>query len=119
MAGPPPAAELPAPATQPVRIIFADSAKEARWKPGDGNLLEVAEARGLEPAFGCRGGSCGDCRARVLEGGVTYASPPSFAVPAGGGPICFAGAGVGRAAGRGRVLVSVGGRAITKKKNTT
>ncbi len=90
MAGAAPAAELPAPATQPVRIIFADSAKEARWKPGDGNLLEVAEARGLEPAFGCRGGSCGDCRARVLEGGVTYASPPSFAVPAGEALICCA-----------------------------
>jgi len=90
MAGAAPAAELPAPATQPVRIIFADSAKEARWKPGDGNLLEVAEARGLDPAFGCRGGSCGDCRARVLEGGVTYASPPSFAVPAGEALICCA-----------------------------
>lgn len=90
MAGAAPAAELPAPATQPVRIIFADSAKEARWKPGDGSLLEVAEARGLEPAFGCRGGSCGDCRTRVLQGGVTYASPPSFAVPADEALICCA-----------------------------
>jgi ferredoxin-NADP reductase len=83
-------AQRPPPATQPVRIIFAESAKEARWKPGDGSLLEVAEARGLEPAFGCRGGSCGDCRARVLEGSVTYASPPSFAVPAGEALICCA-----------------------------
>ena len=86
----PAAATLPAPAAQPVRILFADSAKEARWKPGDGSLLEVAEARGLEPAFGCRGGSCGDCRARVLQGAVTYVRPPSFAVPAGEALICCA-----------------------------
>ena len=84
------AAKLAPPATQPVRILFADSAKEARWKPGAGNLLEVAEARGVQPAFGCRGGSCGDCRTRILEGRVTYASPPSFAVPEGEALICCA-----------------------------
>lgn len=81
---------MPPAATQPVRIVFAASGKEAGWKPGDGSLLEVAEARGLAPAFGCRGGSCGSCRTRVLAGAVTYAEPPAFAVPAGEALLCCA-----------------------------
>ncbi|MBB1598827.1 pyridoxamine 5'-phosphate oxidase family protein [Variovorax sp. UMC13] len=77
-------------ATQPVRLVFATSGKEARWKPGDGSLLEAAEARGLAPAFGCRGGSCGTCSTRVLQGAVSYATPPSFAVAEGAALICCA-----------------------------
>lgn len=80
---------LPA-ATQPVRLVFATSGKEARWKPGDGSLLEAAEARGLSPAFGCRGGSCGSCSTRVLQGEVSYTSAPSFAVEEGAALICCA-----------------------------
>jgi ferredoxin-NADP reductase/predicted pyridoxine 5'-phosphate oxidase superfamily flavin-nucleotide-binding protein len=84
------AVALAPPATQPVRIVFATSGKEARWKPGDGSLLEVAEARGLAPAFGCRGGSCGTCRTRVIDGDITYAEPPAFAVPDGEALLCCA-----------------------------
>ncbi|MDM0087359.1 MULTISPECIES: pyridoxamine 5'-phosphate oxidase family protein [unclassified Variovorax] len=80
---------LPA-ATQPVRLVFATSGKEARWKPGDGSLLEAAEARGLAPAFGCRGGSCGTCSTRVLQGAVSYATPPSFTVAEGAALVCCA-----------------------------
>lgn len=80
---------LPA-ATQPVRLVFASSGKEARWKPSDGSLLEVAEARGLAPAFGCRGGSCGSCSTRVLQGAVSYPTPPSFAVAEGAALVCCA-----------------------------
>jgi ferredoxin len=81
---------LPPPATASVRIVFAETDKEARWNPGDGSLLEVAEARGLAPAFGCRGGSCGTCATRVLQGAVTYAERPSFAVPPGEALLCCA-----------------------------
>ena len=81
---------LPPPATEPVRIVFTASGQEARWHPGDGSLLELAEARGLEPAFGCRGGSCGTCATRVLQGAVTYAARPSFAVPPGEALLCCA-----------------------------
>lgn len=80
---------LPA-ATQPVRLVFANSGKEARWKPGDGSLLETAEARGLSPAFGCRSGSCGSCSTRVLQGAVSYTMPPSFAAEEGTALICCA-----------------------------
>lgn len=74
------AARLPAPATAPVAVAFTASGKEARWTPDSGSLLELAESRGLQPAFSCRGGSCGSCRSRIVEGAVTYKTRPSFKV---------------------------------------
>ncbi|WP_159952983.1 pyridoxamine 5'-phosphate oxidase family protein [Rhizobium sp. 18065] len=67
-------------ATAPVRVIFTQSAKEARWKTGDGSLLDLAEQRSLSPAYGCRAGHCGDCRTRVIKGSVSYFSQPSYPV---------------------------------------
>ncbi len=78
----------PSPATTPVRIVFTASGKEARWAPGSGTLLELAEARGLSPDFSCRAGNCGTCRTRVLKGAVAYDKPPAFAVPEGEALIC-------------------------------
>jgi len=76
------------PATDPVRIVFAASGKEARWTPGSGTLLELAEERGLSPEFSCRSGNCGSCRTRVLKGAVSYAAPPAFVVPEGEALLC-------------------------------
>jgi ferredoxin len=56
------------------------SAKEARWEPGSGSLLDLAEARGMEPAFGCRSGSCGTCAAKIVAGAVTYLERPQAKV---------------------------------------
>ncbi|MQY49555.1 2Fe-2S iron-sulfur cluster binding domain-containing protein [Rhizobiales bacterium RZME27] len=67
-------------AAVPTRVIFTQSAKEARWKPGDGPLLDIAEERGLNPAYGCRAGQCGDCRTKILKGAVSYLSEPSYPV---------------------------------------
>ncbi len=80
----------PPPATEPVRVVFAKSGKEARWAPGAGSLLELAEARGLSPEFSCRSGTCGTCRTRVLHGAVAYDKPPAFAVSVGEALICCA-----------------------------
>jgi ferredoxin len=66
------------------------STKEARWNPGDGSLLDLAEQRDLAPPFGCRGGSCGTCRTNILQGAVTYARPPEFPIPTGEALICCA-----------------------------
>lgn len=66
------------PADVPVPVAFSGSGKEARWKPGEGTLLELAEARGLQPDFSCRGGSCGTCATRIIKGKVAYETPPSF-----------------------------------------
>jgi len=66
------------PADGPVRVEFARSGKEATWRPGDGSLLDLAENHGLEPAYGCRGGSCGSCRVPLRAGTVAYERVPSF-----------------------------------------
>ena len=73
--GPVPA-QLPA-ATAAVPVYFAESAKEARWAPHSGSLLELAESRGLNPDFSCRGGSCGTCAVRLASGNVHYTTPPA------------------------------------------
>lgn len=78
------------PATAPVPVLFMASAKEARWTPDSGSLLELAEQRGLAPAFGCRNGSCGSCRVRVLSGAVAYPQEPTADIPAGEALICSA-----------------------------
>jgi uncharacterized protein len=77
-------------ATGPARVAFVRSAKEARWTPQGGTLLDLAESRGLAPAFSCRGGSCGTCAATILQGAVAYDSPPSFDVSEGQALICCA-----------------------------
>lgn len=61
----------------PIRVIFAQSAKEATWQPRRGSLLELAESRGLAPEFSCRSGTCGSCRSRLTGGTVTYSSEPA------------------------------------------
>lgn len=80
----------PKPATSPVPVAFMKSAKEARWAPGGGFLLDLAEERGLAPEYSCRSGSCGTCRTKILEGKVAYASPPSATVAADEALICCA-----------------------------
>ncbi|MBT2338434.1 MULTISPECIES: 2Fe-2S iron-sulfur cluster-binding protein [Pseudomonas] len=85
----PAAQQVPA-ATEPVKILFAESAKEARWEPGSGTLLELAEARGLNPEFSCRGGSCGTCKTRLSRGQVHYLTQPAEPVGEGEVLICCA-----------------------------
>lgn len=72
-------ARLP-PAPQAVPVMFMNSLKEARWTPGSGTLLDLAEARGLEPEYSCREGSCGTCRTKLLKGAVTYIKEPTASV---------------------------------------
>ena len=72
-------ARLP-PATQTVPVMFMESLKEARWTPGGGTLLDLAEARGLEPEYSCREGTCGTCRTKLLKGAVTYIKEPAASV---------------------------------------
>ncbi len=81
---------LPAIATESVPVLFARSAKEARWSPQDGTLLELAEARGLAPEYSCRGGSCGTCRTTLSEGQVSYTAVPGASFAPGEALICCA-----------------------------
>jgi ferredoxin-NADP reductase len=91
------------PATVPVPVIFADSAKEARWEPGGGTLLELAESRGLTPEYSCRGGSCGTCRTKLVEGAVAYPTAPSASRVEGTALVCCA----VPAAGSARVVLAL------------
>ena len=85
-----PTLQQPPAAREPVPVYFAASAKEARWAPGSGTLLELAEARGLAPEFSCRGGSCGTCKTRLVSGQVHYPNPPAELPEAGSVLICCA-----------------------------
>ncbi len=76
-----PTLQQPPAAREAVPVYFAGSAKEARWAPGSGTLLELAEARGLAPEFSCRGGSCGTCRTKLISGQVHYPNPPAEPPP--------------------------------------
>jgi len=69
--------QQPPAATISVPVVFEKSAKEARWQPDGGTLLELAESRGLEPEFSCRSGSCGTCKTRLIKGQVHYPVPPA------------------------------------------
>lgn len=82
--------EQPPAATQSVPVVFERSAKEARWQPDGGSLLELAESRGLRPEFSCRGGSCGTCKTRLVSGAVNYPQVPAEVPEAGHVLICCA-----------------------------
>ncbi len=49
-------------------VFFTRSDRQA--ETNDGSLLEVAEASGLKPAYGCRMGICQTCQCRVEHGTV-------------------------------------------------
>ena len=81
---------LAAPSSKPVTVSFSNAGKQVTWTPASGNLLELAEDAGLSPLYGCRGGHCGSCRTRVLEGRVTYLQAPVFQTEADEALICCA-----------------------------
>jgi uncharacterized protein len=78
------------PAANEAVVSFVKSGKNAEWKPGNGTLLELAEAHGVDAEFNCRGGTCGTCRTRILQGKVSYESEPAFHVGEDEALICCA-----------------------------
>lgn len=81
---PTPAAVSPTaqPSKKPVPVVFTNSLKEARWTPGSGTLLELGEARGVNPEFSCREGNCGTCRTKLVKGAVAYVKQPTAKIDA-------------------------------------
>lgn len=57
-------------------VRFRKSGFEQRWDKEAGTLLELAEAHGLSPTYGCRSGACGSCAVRLEGGEVTYRGAP-------------------------------------------
>ncbi len=56
-------------------VTLARSNMDVVWTPASGTLLNLAEAAGVSPTFGCRAGSCGLCRTALTEGRVSYVEP--------------------------------------------
>jgi hypothetical protein len=69
----------PVPSTVPVEVVFNAAGARSKWQPGDASLLELAEASGLTPEFGCRVGACGACKTRLVAGRVAYIRETSAA----------------------------------------
>jgi MOSC domain-containing protein YiiM/ferredoxin-NADP reductase len=57
------------------KVAFTRSQMDVVWTPASGTLLNLAEAAGVSPVFGCRAGSCGLCRIAISEGDVSYVEP--------------------------------------------
>ncbi|MGH8582881.1 MAG: FAD-binding oxidoreductase [Gammaproteobacteria bacterium] len=58
-----------APATAAIRVEFARSGKVVSTN-GQITVLELAEANDIDLDYGCRVGSCRDCKCRLLQGAV-------------------------------------------------
>jgi glycine betaine catabolism B len=56
-----------------ITVEFARSGKKA-MTDGAMPLLDLAEEHDLDIGYGCRAGSCGDCKVRVLSGRVEMES---------------------------------------------
>lgn len=71
-------------------VTFTESDFEQPWIKGDGSLLELAEAHGLAPEYGCRSGTCGTCAVKLMAGKVAYQTEPTAAHAEGEALICCA-----------------------------
>jgi ferredoxin-NADP reductase len=65
-------------ATKQIAVHFQRSGRTLTWTGKEGNLLDFAEAHGIQVESGCRSGSCGSCVSTMVSGVVDYDSPPDF-----------------------------------------
>jgi ferredoxin-NADP reductase len=61
-----------------ITVNFTKSGKQLQWQPNAANLLDFAEANGVEVQSGCRAGSCGSCQVTIIAGEVAYIQTPDF-----------------------------------------
>jgi ferredoxin-NADP reductase len=66
------------PSATPLEIQFTRSGRTLQWTGKQSNLLDFAEAHGIQVESGCRSGSCGSCVTTLAGGAVDYASAPDF-----------------------------------------
>lgn len=72
----------------PLSVHFQRSGRTLSWTGKQSNLLDFAEAHGIQVESGCRSGSCGSCMSTVVTGTVDYASPPDFELAPGQCLLC-------------------------------
>jgi len=51
-----------------MKIHFKNSGKTLEWISGLGNILDLAEANGIQIESACRVGACGTCQVKLLSG---------------------------------------------------
>lgn len=56
---------------EPYRITFRPSGRTITAEPAE-TILEAALRQGLSLSYGCRNGSCGTCKGRIVQGSVDY-----------------------------------------------
>jgi ferredoxin len=61
-----------------IPVHFQRSGRTLTWNGKEGNLLDFAEAHGIQVESGCRSGSCGSCVSTLVSGVVDYDSPPDY-----------------------------------------
>jgi len=52
-------------------ITFKKSGKTFEWEGRFNNLLDFAEEKGISLESGCRIGTCGTCKVKLISGSVT------------------------------------------------
>ncbi|MGA2551389.1 MAG: MOSC and FAD-binding oxidoreductase domain-containing protein [Burkholderiaceae bacterium] len=75
------------PGTGPL-VSFSRSGIAARWRAGDQNLLELAEACDVPVRWACRTGVCHSCETGLIAGSVSYQPNPLDAPAKGNLLIC-------------------------------
>ena len=56
-----------------IQVTFLRSGTIVQWPSGESKtLLELAEANGIDLAYGCRYGDCATCQTRLVSGTVQY-----------------------------------------------
>ncbi len=58
----------------PFKIEFRKSVKTFEWEETFGNLLDFAEAKGIQMESNCRIGVCGSCKVKLISGKVVMES---------------------------------------------
>jgi MOSC domain-containing protein YiiM/ferredoxin len=76
--------------TDALVVTFEDSGQVVAWNPKYENLLDFAEAQGLDVSFGCREGNCHSCACELMEGEVDYVQEPALDPDEGDVLICCA-----------------------------
>jgi ferredoxin-NADP reductase len=70
-------------------VQFRKSGKTLSWCGEQANILEFAEANGINIPSACRAGACGTCQVAVFSGEIGYVEKPDFATEPGTGLTCI------------------------------
>ena len=77
-------------ACEPALVTFATSDRSVAWDGDAPTLYDLAVRNGIRIKAGCRAGSCGTCKTRVLSGKVRYLKVPGHRVESGSCLPCVA-----------------------------